>query len=182
MRKDDEMRETPLITFAKADDSGCGTRDPGDLDYIVHSNALEHWLGNGRPESGDDVPARAAALAKELRDMADHLVRGTGPVAVSCEFARKRYAERTREATTVSDQRTTPMSDTGEPENTGDGPPPATIHLGDATWHDGPGWYWTIDDYPDDGSCGAFATRAEAIEHATSAGYEIPTDADNPAR
>lgn len=41
-----------------------------------------------------------------------------------------------------------------------------TFRLGDATWHDGPGWYYTIDDYPDEGSCGAFATRQEAAAHA----------------
>lgn len=82
------MRETPLITFAKADDSGCGQRDPGDLDYIIHSDALTRWLGNG------DVADRARMLATELREMADHLDNGTGPVSVSCEFARKRRAER----------------------------------------------------------------------------------------
>lgn len=47
-----------------------------------------------------------------------------------------------------------------------------TFHLGDASWHDGPGWYYTIDDYPDEGSCGAFATRDEAAAHALESGYE----------
>ena len=41
-----------------------------------------------------------------------------------------------------------------------------TFRLGDSTWHDGPGWYYTIDDYPDEGSCGAFATREDAVAHA----------------
>lgn len=68
------------------------------------------------------------------------------------------------------------------PPGEDDEPSTATLRYGDATWHDGPGWYYTIDDYPDEGSCGAFATRVEAIDHATGAGYEIPTDADNPAR
>lgn len=49
-------------------------------------------------------------------------------------------------------------------------PGTATLHLGDATWHDGPGWYYVIDDYPDEGSCGAFASRGEAIEQAARAG------------
>jgi hypothetical protein len=43
---------------------------------------------------------------------------------------------------------------------------PITFHLGDASWHDGEGWYYTFDDYPDEGSCGAFATREEAEGHA----------------
>lgn len=72
----------------------------------------------------------------------------------------------------TTDPRTTPMPDTGDPENTGDGPAPATLHEGDAAWHDGPGWYYTIDEYPDEGSCGAFATRDEAIEHAQCAGLD----------
>lgn len=45
----------------------------------------------------------------------------------------------------------------------------ATLHEGDATWHDGPGWYYIEDEYPE-GSCGAFATREQAIEHARLCG------------
>lgn len=48
-----------------------------------------------------------------------------------------------------------------------------TLHLGDSTWHDGPGWYYTIDDYPDEGSCGAFQTREEAVAHAETCGYAV---------
>jgi hypothetical protein len=88
------MRETPLITFTKADDAGCGTRDPGDLDYIVHSEALTRWLSNGNVERAEDVPSRCSALAKELREMADCLESGDGPVGVSIACARSRYAER----------------------------------------------------------------------------------------
>lgn len=47
----------------------------------------------------------------------------------------------------------------------------ATIHLGDETWHDGPGWYYLDDEYPDEGSVGAFATREEAEAHAKQCGY-----------
>lgn len=47
------------------------------------------------------------------------------------------------------------------------------MRLGDASWHDGPGWYWTIDEYPEEGSCGAFLTRKEAVDHATDAGYRV---------
>lgn len=72
----------------------------------------------------------------------------------------------------MSEPSMTPMREQGEPENTGDGPPLATLHLGDATWHDGPGWYYTMDDCPDEGSFGAFATREEAIEHARLAGLD----------
>lgn len=50
-----------------------------------------------------------------------------------------------------------------------DEPETATIVWGDETWHDGAGWYYVLDEYPDEGSCGAFATRAAAIEHAASA-------------
>ena len=47
------------------------------------------------------------------------------------------------------------------------------MRLGDASWHDGPGWYWIIDEYPEEGSCGAFSTRKEAVDHATEAGYLV---------
>lgn len=93
------MRETPLITFTKADDAGCGTREPGDLDYIIHSSDLERWLGNGNVERGEDVPARAKALAAEMRKMADALESGVHPVSVSVAGARERYAGRAREIT-----------------------------------------------------------------------------------
>ena len=36
-------------------------------------------------------------------------------------------------------------------------------------WHDGPGWYYTINDYLDEGSCGAFKTFDDAFEHADEA-------------
>lgn len=64
------------------------------------------------------------------------------------------------------------MTDPAHPHRSSEDDPPdtATLHLGDATWHDGPGWYYVIDDYPDEGSCGAFATREQAIEHAANAG------------
>lgn len=41
-----------------------------------------------------------------------------------------------------------------------------TLHEGDETWHDGPGWYFTIDDYPDEGSFGAFASASKCMEAA----------------
>ena len=46
----------------------------------------------------------------------------------------------------------------------------ATVYYGNETWHDGPGWYYVLDEYPDEGSCGAFATKGEAIAHAARAG------------
>jgi hypothetical protein len=49
--------------------------------------------------------------------------------------------------------------------------PTVTLHLGDQSWHDGPGWYYTIDEYEDEGSCGAFPSRDAAIAHAKSDGY-----------
>lgn len=53
--------------------------------------------------------------------------------------------------------------------------PTATIRRGDGTWHDGVGWYYTIDDYPDEGSCGAFRTSREAADHARACGYDTDT-------
>ncbi len=41
---------------------------------------------------------------------------------------------------------------------------------GDATWHDGPGWYWIISEYPEEGSCGAFPTYEACVTHATTEG------------
>ena len=49
----------------------------------------------------------------------------------------------------------------------------AVIKLGDAKWHDGAGWYYIGVDYPEEGSCGAFATREEAKQHAERLGYVI---------
>ncbi len=54
-----------------------------------------------------------------------------------------------------------------------DDEPEATLHLGDASWHDGPGWYYVDVEYPDDGSCGAFATSRDARDHAEAAGYQV---------
>lgn len=39
--------------------------------------------------------------------------------------------------------------------------------------HSGPGWYYYDDEYPDEGSCGAFATREEAVAHAEAAEYRV---------
>lgn len=44
-----------------------------------------------------------------------------------------------------------------------------TFHEGGREWHDGPGWYYTINDYPDEGSCGAFVKFSDAMEHAEEA-------------
>lgn len=54
-----------------------------------------------------------------------------------------------------------------------DDTPTATLVPGDANWHDGPGWYYVIDDLPDEGSCGAFADTHAAILHAARDGYII---------
>lgn len=105
------MRETPLITFTKADDSGCGTRDPGDLDYIVHGDALTNWLSNGRTDQYEDVNIRRLALATEMRAMADHLMNESGPVAVSIEYARKRYADRVHAEIRAANAATDPRGD-----------------------------------------------------------------------
>lgn len=50
---------------------------------------------------------------------------------------------------------------------------PATLYIGDETWHDGPGWYYVSDEYPDEGSHGAFTTEAEARAHAESSDYRL---------
>lgn len=49
----------------------------------------------------------------------------------------------------------------------------ATVRLGDNSWHEGPGWYYVMDDYPGDGSCGAFATRLDAVKHAEECGFIV---------
>jgi len=48
-----------------------------------------------------------------------------------------------------------------------------TLREGDASWHDGAGWYYTIDELPDEGSCGAFPTREQAVAHAVDCGYSV---------
>lgn len=56
---------------------------------------------------------------------------------------------------------------------TGGDRPTATLYEGSRAWHDGPGWYYVDDEYPEDGSCGAFTTRAMAIDHAHRSGYAV---------
>jgi hypothetical protein len=52
--------------------------------------------------------------------------------------------------------------------------PTVTLHYGEGTpWHDGPGWYYVIDEYPDEGSCGAFTFKQDAIAHAERDGYVV---------
>ena len=46
------------------------------------------------------------------------------------------------------------------------------LHEGDESWHDGKGWYYTLVDYPDEGSCGAFKDLNECMEHAEKAVFD----------
>jgi hypothetical protein len=55
--------------------------------------------------------------------------------------------------------------------------PQARFLEGDATWHDGAGWYYVDGEYADEGSCGVFPTREAAVAHARQAGYYV---GDNP--
>jgi hypothetical protein len=51
--------------------------------------------------------------------------------------------------------------------------PLAVLMYGDAGY-DGAGWYYWDEEYPDEGSVGAFATREEAVAHAqTEGGYRV---------
>lgn len=59
--------------------------------------------------------------------------------------------------------------------------PEVTLHLGDASWHDGAGWYYVIDEYPDEGAAGAFGTSEIAIAHAEASGYRVTPPAPAPA-
>jgi len=63
-----------------------------------------------------------------------------------------------------------------------DDAPVVVIMEGDAAWHDGPGWYYVDAEYRDEGSCGAFATRDEAVAHAREAGYFVETIAQGEAK
>jgi hypothetical protein len=56
--------------------------------------------------------------------------------------------------------------------------PVAVVALGDATWHDGPGWYQWDAEYPDEGSSGAFYAREEAEKFARDSGYCLESDDD----
>lgn len=47
-----------------------------------------------------------------------------------------------------------------------------TVYEGDNEWHDGPGWYYVITDYPDEGSHGAFKTYSDLMEHAEESVYQ----------
>jgi len=51
--------------------------------------------------------------------------------------------------------------------------PTATIYLYGPDAHDGAGYYYVDDEYYDEGSCGAFASIAEARAHAEEAGYVV---------
>lgn len=59
------------------------------------------------------------------------------------------------------------------PAQTPDPPPEVIVLVGDESYHAGPGWYYYDAEYPDEGSCGAFETREEAIAHAEEAGYVV---------
>lgn len=54
-----------------------------------------------------------------------------------------------------------------------DPPPEVVILVGDESFVDGPGFYYYDAEYPDEGVCGAFATREEAVAHAEEAGYVV---------
>lgn len=58
-------------------------------------------------------------------------------------------------------------------ESVTDDKPTCSIREGADDWHDGAGWYWMDDDYPEDsGYVGAFATEQDCIEHARRCGYD----------
>ena len=61
-----------------------------------------------------------------------------------------------------------------EAELGGERAPVTVVHYNDA--HDGPGWYYIYDEYPDEGSCGAFSTREEAVKHARESDCEVSDD------
>jgi len=46
----------------------------------------------------------------------------------------------------------------------------AVVHFYDQA-HDGPGWYYYIADYPDEGCVGSFETLEKAIEHAEKSDF-----------
>ena len=56
----------------------------------------------------------------------------------------------------------------------------ARVFKGDATWHDGPGFYYVDDEYRDEGCCGAFATLDEAVAHAQSGQYCVIVEGATP--
>lgn len=51
-------------------------------------------------------------------------------------------------------------------------PEAIVLQLGTAA-PDGRGWYWLAAEYPDEGVCGAFATRDAAALHAREQGYAV---------
>lgn len=55
--------------------------------------------------------------------------------------------------------------------------PSATIYWYGSEAHDGAGFYYVIDEYPDEGSCGAFRTVSAAVRRASLDGYIVSTDA-----
>lgn len=52
-------------------------------------------------------------------------------------------------------------------------PPEVIILVGDESFVDGAGWYYYDAEYRDEGVCGAFPTREEAVAHAKEAGYVV---------
>lgn len=51
--------------------------------------------------------------------------------------------------------------------------PEVVVLVGDESFVDGPGWYYYDTEYRDEGVCGAFSTREEAVAHAEEAGYVV---------
>lgn len=62
--------------------------------------------------------------------------------------------------------------------------PTVTLHYAaprDAElWHNGAGWYYTIDDLEDEGSVGAFDTAENARKHAERIGYRVADETVSP--
>lgn len=46
------------------------------------------------------------------------------------------------------------------------------IDVHESDWYGGDRWYWWLDEYPEEGSCGPFASRGDAI---TNAGFDVET-------
>lgn len=86
-----------LITITKVNDTETGLETVGDLDYRIHTNALEQWLAGGAGRrTPETVTDRRKALAAEMRQLADQLEadHDLGPFTVTIRGAEELYVKR----------------------------------------------------------------------------------------
>lgn len=121
----------------------------------------------GEPEPGEDESS-SAIVTEEVRfwrgvDGGWHFEHGRGATLLAtCDNGEDCYPSIDAAWAGFIESRLHEADLMGEPEDESS----ATVYLWGAEAHDGPGYYYVDDEYPEEGSCGAFKTAEEAVAHA----------------